>query len=362
MKAAIITAFDPYLFKGGIERYVLHMMDLLKSKGIGVDIYHTGLIDNDLGFHNPLLGKMYVLGREFYKVDRNYDFIISNSFYGLGYFPPRVKAFNIYHSSHVAFDKSVEGVISHVTSLEWTYLCGYLGEMASGFNRTKIAVSNTVKEELGRYYGFHDVKVVESGVDIDLFKEIDDKEGLREKYSIPKDAFVGLFVGRWDRTKGSDIIERVVERTPDVLWLLVLGSGSGICHLRSMKNVFILDEVPFENMPEIYSLSDFVYLPSRYEGFGLVILEAMACGIPVFAGEIGIAKKIYEHEPFSQLRLFDFPIHEQDLIDQSVKKIYSLKQDNKWKRHISKEGRKLVEEEYNMNIWRKKMLRALDLA
>ncbi|MFA5823129.1 MAG: glycosyltransferase family 4 protein [Thermodesulfovibrionales bacterium] len=360
MKAAIITAFDPYVFKGGIERYTLQLIRLLEGHGIGVDVYHTGLIDEDMGLKHKMLGKIYALGRKFGEVERNYDFVISNSFYGLGYFPPGIKAFNIYHSNHVTFDKSVEGIISHITSLEWTYLCGYLGEMVSGFDRIKIAVSDPVKEELVRYYGFDDVRVVESGVDTGLFKPIKPKTDLRKKYSIPVDAFVGIFVGRWHKTKGSDILEKIIQKTPDNHWLLVLGTGSDNCPLRQTKNVTILDEVPYEEMPLIYSLSDFMFFPSRYEGFGLVILEAMACGLPTFAGDVGIARKIYKSEPFSELKL-DFSIDEKYLIYGSLKRIYSLRTDTEWKNKISEEGRRLVEENYTMNIWQTKMLSALDL-
>lgn len=361
MKAAILTAFDPSAHRSGIERYTLQMAGLLQNQGIDVDIFHTGLVDNDLGFHNKTLGKLYALGRNFYQVDGNYDFVIANSFYGLGYFPPRIKAFTIYHSSHVTFDKSVEGIISPVTSLNWTYLCGYLGEMISGFAKYKIAVSDMVKEELERHYGFHDVRVVESSVDPDVFRKKGDREGLRKKYGVPANAFIGLFVGRWDRTKGSDILERLIERTPDIYWLLVLGSGSGHCHLTNRENIAILEEIPHEEMPDIYALSDFMFFPSRYEGFGLVIIEAMACGIPVLAGDIGVAKKIYKKEPFLRLKLPDFLIPEEDFYVESRQKIDLLRREDGFRRHVSEEGRKLVEEEYSIEKWNREMIKALDL-
>jgi glycosyltransferase involved in cell wall biosynthesis len=360
MKAAIITVFDPYVYKGGIERYTLQLIRLLERRRITVDVYHVGLVNDDMGFRYSMLGKLYALGRKFSRVDRNYDFVISNSFYGLGYFPPEIKAFNIYHSNHVTLDKSVEGIISHITSLEWSYLCGFLGEMISGFNRTKIAVSDAVKEEVRKYYGFEDVRVVESGVDVGMFKKAPNKDALRKKYSIPSDAFVGLFVGRWDKTKGKDIIEKIVERTPDLYWLLVFGTGSEECIFTRRTNVTILEEVSFVDMPLVYSLVDFMFFPSRYEGFGLVILEAMACGLPVFSAEVGIAKKLYRDEPFADLKL-DLSVQEEMLVDESVRKIYSLEADDEWKRHIIEKGRSLVEEEYTLSKWQIRMSEALGL-
>lgn len=362
MRVAIITAFDPYEFKGGIERYTLELITLLSETGITTDVFHTGLVDNELEFYNPFLGRVYMLGRQFMKIDKHYDFLISNSFYGLGYFPPRIASFTIYHSSHVSFDKASQGVISPVTSLEWTYLCGYLGEMASGFNRRKIAVSDEVKAELERHYGFTDVHVVESCVDTDMFRPKKPKEHLRTKYSLSCNSFIGLFVGRWDKTKGSDIVEKVIEGTPDIRWLLVLGTGSEECMFKRAKNVTVLEEVPYEEMPTIYSLSDFVFFPSRYEGCGLVILEAMSCGLPVLTGEVGVAKKIYSRDPFSALKLPAVSqSNREELINESIKKIYQLRENGEWRTHISDAGIKLVRERYNLTNWKTNMLKALNL-
>lgn len=361
-KVAIITAFNPYVFKGGIERYTIQLINLLKTKGINVDIYHSGDANNELCLYQELMGKIFTVGQNFYKVDKNYDFLISNSFYGLGYFPPRIKSYNIYHSTHIAFDKSVEGIISPITSLELTYLSGYLGEMVCSFDRTSIAVSESVSEELKKYYNLNNVYVVESGIDIELFRPLKDKSFLRARYSIPVDAYVGLFVGRWDKTKGKDIIEKTIKATPDIYWVLVLGTSSDPCELVGLDNVRILNEIPYEEMPLIYNLSDFMLFPSRYEGFGLVIAEAMACGLPVLTDEIGIAKKIYKEEPFSNLRLSYLTCYETEKnIYDITEKINFLKNDRDFAKGISEKGIELIRKDYNISLWGKKVLRIFEL-
>jgi len=362
LKAALITAFDLYAFKGGIERYTIQLIQLLKDNRVNVDVYHTGMIDDDAGLHQRLIGKIFSVGQMFYRYDRDYDFLVSNSFYGLGYFPPRIKSYNIYHSTHVAFDKSTEGVISPITSLELTYLCGYLGEMVSGFDRINIAVSEEVGDELKRYYDFKNVKVIESGVDTKLFMPLKDRAVIRKRYFIPNDVFVGLFVGRWDKTKGSDVVENVIKETSDIYWLLVLGSSSENCELGHFKNVKVLEEVPYEEMPNVYNLSDFMFFPSRYEGFGLVIIEAIACGLPVIVGDVGVARKIYKEEPFSVLKLPSFSSKlDKDLISEIIRKIYLLKDNKELAETISKNGVKIVEEHYNFDLWKKRMLEALEI-
>lgn len=361
-KVAIITAFDPYIFKGGIERYTIQLINLLKTTGINVDVYHSGLSNNDLCLYQELIGKIFSVGQNFYKIDREYDFLISNSFYGLGYFPPRIKSYNIYHSTHMAFDKSVEGVISPITSLELTYLCGYLGEMVCGFDRTNIAVSESVGEELKRYYNLNNIYVVESGIDVELFKPLKDKNSFRARYSIPLDAYVGLFVGRWDKTKGKDIVEKTIKAMPDIYWVLILGTGSDPCDLINLKNVKILEEIPYEEMPLIYNLSDFMLFPSRYEGFGLVIAEAMACGLPVLTDEIGIAKKIYHKEPFSHLKLSYLTGQEEEKnINGITEKINFLKKDRDFAKWISEKGVEIIKKDYNISLWQDKIMGVFEL-
>jgi hypothetical protein len=156
-RAALITAFDPRTFRGGIETYSLQIADLLKRYSIDCDIVSPPADDgDDRGFHNEYLARLYRMGRNMFGNDGDYDFMISNSFYGLGYFPPRIKTFNIFHLTHKGFAEEIRDVVPSSQYLEWKLLWGELAESASGFGRTKIAVSGSVREELGSHYGFHD--------------------------------------------------------------------------------------------------------------------------------------------------------------------------------------------------------------
>ncbi len=91
-----------------------------------------------------------------------------------------------------------------------------------------------------------------------------------------------LFVGNPSRWKGADIL-------PDLA--VMLGSGFEICCLGGLRkgfgqtalppNMTLLPRVGPESMPEIYRTVDIVLVPTRYEAFGYVALEAMASGLPV---------------------------------------------------------------------------------
>ena len=109
-----------------------------------------------------------------------------------------------------------------------------------------------------------------------------------------------LSVGRIEPLKGIDILIRAVanlENSSDTRLLIVGGDSSSDPEARRLRGVAsaagIDDEVTFtgkvsqSELPTYYNAADVFVLPSYYESFGLVALEAMACGVPVIASRVG---------------------------------------------------------------------------
>lgn len=359
-KVAIITAFDPFVFKGGIETYTIQLLGLLREHRIACDVYHTGMVCENHSFYNDYLGRLYSMGKKVLEKDREYDFIIANSFYGLGYFPPKIKTYNIYHLTHKGFAESIKGVIPEPQYLEWKLLWGHFSESISGFNRIKIAVSESVRDELKKYYGFGDVGVVANGIDTGTFLKLD-KSQSRRKWGIPENSFVGLCVGRLNTMKGCNFLVEVMSLTPDVYWVVVLGTGAERNSIPVRKNVRIIEQIPYEKMPELYSAADFMLFLSLYEGFGYVIIEAMACELPVITTNVGIAKTIYKNDPFKTLLLPSPSDGVDNVIQSSLTKINYLMSDKRLCENIGEAGRKLIEKEYSIDIWKDKMSEILGL-
>ena len=149
------------------------------------------------------------------------------------------------------------------------------------------------------------VTVVTPGVDLDRFVP-GSRLAARVRLGLPHDAVVLTFVGRIQPLKAPDVLVRaaaeLLERRPDLRHRLVIHvvggpSGTGLAHptyladlaadLDIVDRLRLRPPVEQELLPEVYRASDLVIVPSYNESFGLVALEAQACGIPVVAARVG---------------------------------------------------------------------------
>jgi glycosyltransferase involved in cell wall biosynthesis len=107
-----------------------------------------------------------------------------------------------------------------------------------------------------------------------------------------------LFVGRLDRQKGLDLLLRVMARVQDLpIHLYVIGArvrdGSAVA---PPPNVTMLGWLPRRELDAYYAAADAVVMPSRWEGFGLVAIEAMRNGTAVIVSDRGALPELVEHD------------------------------------------------------------------
>jgi D-inositol-3-phosphate glycosyltransferase len=172
-------------------------------------------------------------------------------------------------------------------------------ELARGADRI-VCASQHEKHLLERLYGADPdrIAVVPCGVDLDLFKPAD-KESARKALGFT-DEHIILFVGRIEPLKGLDILISAaaqLEHDPHVYVLIVGGDNRSQAQVDELQGlasglgigqrVCFLGAVDHEKLPLFYNAADVLVMPSFYESFGLVALEAMACGTPVVASRVG---------------------------------------------------------------------------
>ena len=149
------------------------------------------------------------------------------------------------------------------------------------------------------------VFVVAPGVDLQSFSPGEGKAAARVKLNIAPDAIMITFVGRIQPHKGPDVLLKaaaeMVSHSPYLrakLAVVIMGGASGsVNELEKLKTLakflkiedvtHFVDPVSRTVLPDWYRASDLVCVPSYSESFGLVALEAQACGTPVVATAIG---------------------------------------------------------------------------
>ena len=155
------------------------------------------------------------------------------------------------------------------------------------------AVSEKARREVVRYYRRlpSEIPLIPNGVELDLFRPQlvqQWREKTRAHLGLREDQFVLLFVGHHFRHKGARYAVETLARLPERVVLLVLGAGTPeqlpvppdllACLTRSRRVMFAHTD---REIWRYYGAVDALLFPSLYESFALVVLEAMAAGLPV---------------------------------------------------------------------------------
>jgi glycosyltransferase involved in cell wall biosynthesis len=131
------------------------------------------------------------------------------------------------------------------------------------------------------------MKIFRRGIDTGLFSPQPMAGPLFKKRHGLDDGFNLLYVGRISRDKELPFLIKIYERLLEIdeNWnLIFVGDGSYLRELKAetwrYKRVRFLGRVDYSSLPEIYSSADLFVFPSTTDTFGMVVLEAQACGLP----------------------------------------------------------------------------------
>jgi len=203
-----------------------------------------------------------------------------------------------------------------------------------------ITISDQVNQDVKKYYFIEDNKLIKilNGVDDTLFKPLEiDRLKLIQKYlpnikENPKHLIT--FVGKLTDFKGVDLLIKAAQKYekefPGIM-TLIIGHGELLDKLKkqaeklNLKNLYFLGNLPQNELPAFYSSADLSIVPSRVEPFGLVAVEALACGTPVIASKAGGLPDFINQEVGRLFRM-------NDADDLAKKIILALKNNDKEKK------------------------------
>ena len=326
---------------GGMNVYVRELARELGRQGVGVDVFtrsqdeHEPHLKHDLGYGNrvfhipagperPLARKEHFIHLpEFVGgvrlasalLDTHYDLIHSH-YWLSGVVAHELKRFwgvPIVHMSHTL------GVMKNRVALtpeeRDTDLRMTMERKIHGWADRIVAATPAEQAQLQwlMRVDTRKVAIIPPGVDVARFRPMD-KAAARTRIGVPLNTPLLLFVGRPEPLKGGDTLLRAVKlltecgALPPNAQLAIIGgdlNGSPtdeMERLQTLRNDLGLhDVVAFlgkrgqDTLPYYYNAADVVVMPSHYESFGMVALEAMACGTPVVASEVGGLAFLVQH-------------------------------------------------------------------
>ena len=225
--------------------------------------------------------------------------------------PDIIHSQHIWILSYVASKYNIPTVItSHGTDIigykSWNRFQKYSNEAVDRCKKI-ITISESNKEQVINLFPKAKNKVIhiDNGYNEDIFyikkynrEEVLKKVGIEGKYKN-----IVLFSGRLVQVKGVDILlksAKIYEKE-DTLTII---AGDGILHKEleemsarlNLKNVIFIGNRSQPELNELYNIADVSVLCSRYEGFGLVAIESLACGTPVVATDLDCLKDVVKKE------------------------------------------------------------------
>jgi glycosyltransferase involved in cell wall biosynthesis len=275
MSHAVIVSPDPRNAAGGVERMCVLLARVLEVDGWNVDIVGPA--------HKPArwlsrLGVGYLmssLSATLAARKLRPDLLVTNGFLGISVpgGPPRV---HVYHGTMVGDTRGEGADLSRAERARRTFGAG-LAEAIAGLRATVICVSDAAAGEVRRFYGVRSDAVIPNGIDTGIFRPRE-RAGARSRLGLAETARYCLFVGRMQHRKGGDLL---VPASREAGYELVIAGAEGA---PGAHHLGVLDA---DSLADAYSAADCVLFPSRYEACSYVVLEALACGVPLLTTEVG---------------------------------------------------------------------------
>jgi glycosyltransferase involved in cell wall biosynthesis len=307
----VLPFYDPHA--GGVESHVRGLVREFVREGHEV-IVVTSRYDRHLPVREEMEGYQVLRSRTWGVVlDTPLDFGTGSVIHGLDadvfhlHYPPPLTS---YFAARVLARKKAPVCLTYHCDL---YLPGVGGRLLAGIyqrvflpatlERTQRVIVHT------RSYGVtsaplrgRELTVIPSAVDLDRFRPGLDASRIRANLRL-EGKRVLVFTGRLVPHKGVDVILEALAQLPSDVVLVVIGAGPRLSGLVGLaRRLGVEDRVRFcpavsdEELPLFLALGDVFVFPSqnRLEGFGLVVAEAMAAGLPVVVADMPGVREVIE--------------------------------------------------------------------
>lgn len=221
-----------------------------------------------------------------------------------------------------------------------------------------IVTSPNIKNSSNVLKGFHEkIEIIPLFVDLKHFyyRKDNKREFLLNKFKNKKEKIV-MYIGRLGRYKGLDYLVKSYKYLDKKTGIVIIGNGPKEKEIKKLvddlnfsNDILFLNHVPYPDLPSYYSAADLFVLPStdRGEAFGLVVIEAMACGIPVITTELGTGTSYHNIDGVTGRVI---PPKNEEEIAKAIKEILFESPERYKKENIIKRAAEFSYENFEKNV------------
>jgi glycosyltransferase involved in cell wall biosynthesis len=309
---------------GGTETYVLELSKEMIRRG-----HQVTVLTSDMYCDTPIKKQKHFKRVFDGKVKRYFTFTIPGEadfpvYPGIGFKALREEADVIHAHSYGCFNSLPLPIVGRIRGVKTVFTPHFHPDYSDWGGERRLMLRRVYDRTLGRFsVNYVDdvvvitefekrlmretgilrpetrVHVVGSGVDLERFSKKSNPNSFRKQFDIKDNEKLILFVGRVAQKKGlEDLIESapfVIRQYPEARFVIVgedMGLGEWMrteIDQRGLSNNFLLTGFLDQNdlFVSAYHSCNLLVLPSEYEAFGLVLAEAMACGKPCIATNVG---------------------------------------------------------------------------
>ncbi len=302
MKKIIIAGHvDPHgENNGGTAIYNQNLYRELKNSDTDVQVFGWTKNRKHHADFTPIVVSNKLLGRKFIanllwkmplkKLEQEAVIIVDRPDRVLPFYYKGNKVVCVLHGSHAKNVRMKQGrLLGGIYNL--------LEKLALKRADTIISVSHENLQYYANRYPFivPKAKVIPVGVDAS-FRPMN-KAACRRKFGLQPQERIFLYVGRLEKEKQ---VEMIIDAfAGSKAKLLIAGDGRENESLQKRaggcQNIFFLGRIDHENLPELMNCADALILFSKYEGLPTVMLEALACGVPVISNPVGDIPSVIRH-------------------------------------------------------------------